>query len=115
MTKLTEEEKLLRKIFGDGPKRRRKKNPNETKHGRDKQLDHHLTVGKLRELIANLPEDAPVFIERLEDSYFKPGTGWGENSAFKDTEGDGHLSQFVQAYWAVVFKKDEAVYLTPHY
>jgi len=87
----------------------------ETKSGKDKQLAHYLTVGKLRELIARLSDDAPVFLERLEDSYFEPGKGWTENSAFKDMENDGYLSQFVQAYWALVFKGDDAVYLTPHY
>jgi hypothetical protein len=110
---MTPEDKLLLAIFGKQP--RKKRNPNETKTGREKQLEHHLTVGKLRELISKLPDDAPVFIERIQDSYFKPGSGWGENSAFKDTECSGHLSQFVQAYWALVFKKDEAVYITPHY
>jgi hypothetical protein len=113
MSKLTEEEKILKSIFGTP--RRRKKNPNETKCGKDKQLENYLTVGKLREVIAKLPDDAPVFIERIEDVYFDPGKGWQENSAFKDVEGDGHLSQFIQAYWPIVFKKDEAVYLTPHY
>jgi len=90
--------------------------PTITVRGKDKQLPHHLTVGKLKEMIAKLPDDAPVFIERIEDSYFKAGTGWSENSAFKPWDGDAsHLCQYVQAYWPITFKDDDAVYLTPHY
>ncbi len=110
---MTPEEELLRAIFGE-PKPRIVVD-GETKVGRDKQHEHFLTVGKLRQLIANRPDDAPVFIERIVDSYFEPGKGWQENSAFKSIEGDGYLQQFVQAYWAVCLDDDDAVYITPHY
>ena len=114
----TEAERILRQIFGedpDGPEEVYVPVEGETKSGREKQLEYHLTVGNLKELIADRPDDAPVFIERIQDSYFESGTGWGENSAFKSLEQDGYLQQFVQAYWAVCLKDDDAVYITPHY
>ena len=47
-----------------------------------KKLQHHLTVGDLLKFIDkhNLPMDAPVVMQRVEDHYYEPGKGWDENS-----------------------------------
>jgi hypothetical protein len=47
-----------------------------------KKHEHHLTVGDLLKFIEkhNLPMDAPVMMQRVEDHYYEPGKGWEENS-----------------------------------
>ena len=49
-------------------------------------LDNYLTVGELLKFIEkhNIPMDAPVLMQRVEDSYYEPGNGWLENSWFMD-------------------------------
>jgi hypothetical protein len=114
---MTKEERLLREIFGEDPDASEPEKvwlEGETKLGREKSFESHLTVGRLKQLIADRPDDSPVFIERVSDWYFEPERGWQETSVFKNL-GEGHLQQFVQAYWAVCMKDDDAVYITPHY
>jgi hypothetical protein len=36
----------------------------------------HLTVGKLKEAIANMPDDGLVLVQRIEDMYFEENN-WG--------------------------------------
>lgn len=40
-----------------------------------KPYEHHLTVGRLLEFIKenNIPDDAPVMMQRIEDYYFEKG------------------------------------------
>lgn len=47
-----------------------------------RKLEHHLTVGDLLKFIEkhNIPMDAPVVMQRVEDHYYQPGKGWDENS-----------------------------------
>lgn len=110
---MTPEEDMLKAIFGE--LKGRIIHPGETPKGKDKQLDGFLTVGLLKKLVAELPDDSPVLIERICDSYFEAGKGWHENSVFKSLENDGYLQQFMQAYWAVRIEGDDAIYITPHY
>jgi hypothetical protein len=46
----------------------------------------HMTVGGLLKFIKenNIQDDAVIFTQRVEDSYYKPGNGWHENSVFKE-------------------------------
>lgn len=48
----------------------------------NKRLEHHCTVGDLLKFIErhNIPMDAPVVMQRVQDVYFEPGKGWDENS-----------------------------------
>ena len=40
-------------------------------------LDFAPTAGDIREIIKNLPDDAPIYYQRIEDSYFnEEGNGW---------------------------------------
>ena len=74
-----------------------------------------LTVGKLKERLNGMPDDTPVYYERIEDSYFAPGTGWSENAKLLyNYDCPETPSQFIRAFGA--FNRDKrGLYLTAHY
>ena len=76
-----------------------------------------LTVGELLEFIKtnNIPMDAKVCYQRIEDHYFSKGTGWGENSIMKPDEYNLGEDQYVEVFTAVKYPDDKNLYLTAHY
>lgn len=87
--------------------------------------EHYLTVGKLKEFISknNLPDNAKVLIQRVEDVYFEKHN-WGVylkegDSVFKDDNGDIDKSSLEQYHpaWCCAKYKDEAdvLFLDLHY
>lgn len=77
----------------------------------------NMTVEQLLEFIKtnNIPMDAKVCYQRIEDSYFKPGTGWGENSIMKSDQYNLGEDQYVKVFTAVKYPDDKNLYLTAHY
>ena len=72
-------------------------------------LHSHLTVGELRAFLNenNLPDDALVLVQRVEDVYYKKH-GW---SVYE--KGD---SQYTPAWSCVSFKQDkDLLFLDLHY
>ncbi len=75
----------------------------------------HLTVGQLRRTLADLPDDAVVYYERIEDSYFKAGTGW-TTLTLPDEEDSGGLDRnMIPAFTSFRRNDDNALYITAHY
>lgn len=72
----------------------------------------YLTVGRLREAIKDLPDDAPVLYERIEDVYFDKH-GW--KAELKPGEFPEYPSQYIRAFTSVKYKEDDALYITAHY
>lgn len=71
----------------------------------------YLTAGSLRAMLDSVPDDASVYYQRIEDSYFDEGS-WrtverpGEN---------GWADQYVRAFCVITYKGDNAIYITAHY
>lgn len=78
--------------------------------------NHNLTVGQLLEFIEehNIPMDSKVRYERIQDSYFKSGSGWTENSIFKP-DFYGSEDQFIATFSPIKYPDDDNLYLTAHY
>lgn len=76
-----------------------------------------MTVEQLLEFIKvnNIPMDAKILYQRIEDSYFKPGTGWGENSTMKPDEYNIGEDQFINVFTCIKYLNDDNLYLTAHY
>lgn len=67
-----------------------------------------LTVVRLRQLIAALPENMPVFYQRIEDAYFsRPQSGW-KTHPFK-WDSPHELSEAEKKFYAVPDKADSAL------
>lgn len=85
------------------------------------KLSYSLTTGQLREVLMLVPNDAPVFYQRIEYSYFTPGSGWGENAVLVSDLHTGDWSstgQFIPAHGINVYlDKNGAlgVYIQAHY
>lgn len=74
-----------------------------------------MTVGRLREAIEGLPDDALVLYERIEDSYFgddRDATGW--NLVEKPDE-YGDSSYYILAFTPVRYRDDDNLYITAHF
>ena len=78
--------------------------------------DFNLTVVDLLEFIETnkIPMNAKVKYQRIEDSYFKPGSGWGENSTLKPDH-YGFEDQFITTFTAIKYPDDDNLFLTAHY
>ena len=77
-------------------------------------LPDFLTVGQLRQRLENLPDETPVYYERIEDYYFLPGKGWLENQKLlHNYDWPEEPSQYIRAYGA--FPRDGGFYVTAHY
>ena len=80
-----------------------------------KDDDHYLTVGALRRVLAELPDDSRVFYERIEDVYFKKH-GWKPDKLIRTdhTEPEDNLNdEYIRAFCA--FEHDSDVHITAHY
>ncbi len=86
-----------------------------------KEDSFYLTVRELKKYIADLPDDSKIFVERIEDYYFKPGDGWIEHSKYKPNWLGGSPApqtekvQFIRIYSPIKYPKDKNLYLTAHY
>lgn len=78
---------------------------------------NNLTVGQLLEFIRenNIPMDAKVLYQRIEDHYFSKGTGWSENSILKPDEYNLGTDQYVEVFTPIKYPDDRNLYLTAHY
>lgn len=78
---------------------------------------YSLTVKQLLDFIEkhNIPMDAVVRYERIEDSYFKKGTGWGENSTLKPDDYNIGTDQYIDAFTPIKYPDDNNLYITAHY
>lgn len=79
-------------------------------------MKHYLTVGRLKQLTADLPDDAPVYYQRLEDSYFDRDRTWASVVLDESNYGDDSChGDYIRPWGAFRIKDDKAVYLTAHY
>lgn len=87
--------------------------------------EEYLTVGKLRDLLNDLPDDMPVFYQHIDDSYMWKGGGWIDNAArVRDPQhslknGDAWTDEWLhRAYAAFKVKTTddvEVLEITAHY
>lgn len=74
--------------------------------------DYYLTVGELRKRIADLPDDAKVFYQRIEDVYFKEH-GWTTRN--KVSEYPDYPDEWIRAFGVCRYRDDKDLYITAHY
>ncbi len=87
----------------------------------------HLTVGDLKELIKDLPDNMPVAYQRIEDMYFEEN-GWTTNKLRWDYpiftgeyDKDGkkiyveNLSEYITAFSAYKHPDEEVFVINAHY
>lgn len=76
----------------------------------------HLSIGRLRRFLEknkNLPDEAPVLIERIEDKYFEGIKGWETYKQPNDTF--EHLKdEFIPA-WCITKNNEGVVLIYSHY
>lgn len=83
----------------------------------ERQYTGYLTVKKLKEAIKHLPDDTPVYYNRVEDRLFKKG-GWDTEEFIVPTGlvGMDDTLQAIRAFTArVVLDGHGAVILIAHY
>ena len=75
-----------------------------------------LTVGRLKEIIVDMPDDALVFSQRVEDKYFEKH-GWkGLRRPCPEYPDDEDGDQYLNVWYGLKYKDiDEHLYLTLHY
>lgn len=75
--------------------------------------DCYLTVKELKEALnrADLPDDMPVYYQRIEDSYFKDG-GWKTKKMQFDFDAD---SDYIRAFSAYRQTDEGAFVINAHY
>jgi len=85
------------------------------KFDKEKWSDY-LKIGQLKKIIADMPDDAFVFMQRIEDVYFEKH-GWeGLRRPNEDNPEDSEGNEYVNVWYAMRFKDiDEHLYLTPHF
>lgn len=84
-----------------------------TKEDLDNSYEHYLTVGTLKKFLEehNLPDNAKVVVERVEDAYYE-NNNWSVYE--KDT--DNGKSQYTPAWCAVRYKEDkDLLFIDLHY
>lgn len=93
-----------------------------------KYLNHHLTIGKLREFLNNsdLPDDGLVMIERVEDVYYEKH-GWkvylkdGQYTPeFREESADEakvqeSMNQYHPAWCVTTYTQDDNLFIDLHY
>lgn len=90
----------------------------------DPRYNHGLTVGKLKKYLADhdLPDDALVLIQRVEDRYYETH-GWGvylkEGEYARDREGNiikENLQQYHPAWCCLQYEDDkDLLFIDLHY
>jgi hypothetical protein len=76
------------------------------------KYEHHLTVGQLREAMEGLPDEAPVFYQRIEDVYFADN-GW-RTVQRPSLDVPGQSTDYIRAYWALT-RGEKALFIEAHY
>ena len=76
--------------------------------------DFGMTVGDLKRLIKNFPDDAKVYYHRIEDVYFKKH-GW-DKTTIEIINGDvSFQGEYVWLQGLLFIKKKNILYLSAHY
>jgi hypothetical protein len=73
-----------------------------------------LTVGELRKQLEGLPDDAPVFYQRIEDAYFDRH-GWTADRIMPSPDFPGSVDDYIRAFGVVRYHNERALFLTAHY
>lgn len=75
--------------------------------------DCYLTVGELKKILINLPDDAKVYYQRIEDRYFKKH-GW---TTLKKPSPDypNEFDEWIGAWGHIEYLDDGNCYITAHY
>ena len=79
-----------------------------------KYLNHHLTIGKLREFLNNsdLPDDGLVMIERVKDGQYTPE--FREESA-DEAKVQESMNQYHPAWCVTTYTQDDNLFIDLHY
>ncbi len=78
-------------------------------------VDMYLTAGKLREALKDLPDDTPVYIQRIEDVYFETH-GWADTNIKIADPWAGDDSEYTRAFWGGIYlSKDDVFVIDAHY
>ena len=78
----------------------------------------YMTVGDLKRALKDVPDNAEVRVQRIEDFYFER-CGWDgcvKRLPFGFEETEDEYSQYIQVHSAYLHRDDETVFvLNPHY
>lgn len=76
----------------------------------------NLTVGELLKFIEdnNIPNDAKVLYERIENVYFDE-CDWQGSIYKQEYENEESYAQFIPAFTTIKFNDDNNLYLTAHF
>ncbi len=74
--------------------------------------DYYLTVGGLKKAIKDLPDETPVYYQRIEDVYFKK-YGWSKNSI--KFVGEMDIEEEYTRAFCVVNMNQPGFFITAHY
>jgi hypothetical protein len=78
--------------------------------------EHYITAKELKELLAGVPDDVPVYYERIEDYYMEPGRGWTKNAVrVADSTDPLYSNDYHQAWGAWYDKEHKALFITAFY
>lgn len=76
--------------------------------------DFGMTVGDLKRLIKDFPDDAKVYYQRIEDVYFKKH-GWN-NTTIERLDGDeSYQGEYVWLQGFLFNRENNILYLSAHY
>jgi len=78
----------------------------------DKYIDCHLTVGRLRKVLESLPDDMPVYYQRIEDFYFQNHNWTTTRMLFEPPD---NYSDYVRAFTALKHWHENAFVINAHY
>lgn len=66
--------------------------------------------------MSELPDDAPVYFQRLEDSYFERDPSWASVKLDETNESDESChGDYVRPWSAFVKNENDALYIVAHY
>ena len=79
-------------------------------------LSCHLTVGELKKSLENIPDDTPVYYQRIEDIYFEKH-GWTNPKCYKELTFDyhGELSPYIRAFSSYFHEERNVFVINSHY
>jgi hypothetical protein len=84
------------------------------KQNKSKMDDLYMTVGKLKKILNDYPDDAKVLYERIEDKYFTDN-GWVSEKKPDNTFEDSPDTEFIKVFGRFIYPDDKNLYLTGHY
>lgn len=74
--------------------------------------DFYLTVGELKRILEYVPDDMPVYYQRIEDWYFDPKTGSWDTVELK---WENEKTESIRAFGAYVDDENNAFLIHAHY